>query len=68
MFKLAKKAKKDPSVPLPYPFTYISHTDRLLSIKGRGKSVAEIMDLDVLEEALAVRAAIMIRDTVDAMA
>jgi hypothetical protein len=38
VFKLYKKAKMDKQ-PLPFPFTYISHIDELLSIKGRAKSL-----------------------------
>lgn len=68
VFKLLKKAKTDPSLTLPFPFQYISNIDKLLTIKGRGKSVSDVMDLHVLEEALAVRAAILVRDTASAIA
>lgn len=35
----------------------------MLAKKGMGKTMEELLDLDVLEEAMAVRAAIQIRDT-----
>lgn len=68
VFKLYKKAKKNPDDLLPYPFTYISKIDQLLAKKGKGTSAKEMQDLDVLEEALAVRAAVQIRDTAAAIA
>jgi hypothetical protein len=37
-------------------------------MKGKGKTVEEMLDLDVLENALAVRAAIQVRDTAEAIA
>lgn len=67
VFKLVKQAKKDPSKTLPFPFSYISEIDKLLSISGKGKSVDEVMDLDVLSGALAVRAAYLIKNTVQAV-
>jgi acyl-CoA oxidase len=68
VFKLYKKAKVDPAQQLPFPFTYISNIDKLLAIKGRGKTVEEMLDLEVLHQALAVRAAVQVRDTVEAIA
>lgn len=37
-------------------------------MKGKGKTLQEMLDLDVLENAMAVRAAIQVRDTADAIA
>jgi hypothetical protein len=39
-----------------------------LAIKGKGKSTKELLDLSLLEEALAVRAAVLVRDTATAIA
>ena len=39
----------------------------MLEIKGKGKSIKELLDLSLLEEALAVRAAILVRDTATAI-
>ena len=56
----------DPSKSLSFPFQYISNIDKLLAIKG--KSTKELLDLSLLEEALAVRAAVLVRDTATAIA
>jgi hypothetical protein len=58
----------DPSKSLSFPFQYISNIDKLLTIKGKGKSTKELLDLSLLEEALAVRAAVLVRDTATAIA
>lgn len=47
VFKLVKKAGKDQK--LPYPFEYIGNGPKLLSIKGKGKTVEEFMDITTLE-------------------
>jgi hypothetical protein len=39
-----------------------------LEIKGKGKNIKELLNLSLLEEALAVRAAILVRDTATAIA
>jgi len=54
VFKLIKKASKGQA--LPYPFEYISQAEELKAIKGKGQSVEEMMDIEVIENALAVRA------------
>merc|ERR1711957_454409 len=54
VFKLVKKASKGQA--LPYPFEYISKAEELKAIKGKGQSVEEMMDIEVIENALAVRA------------
>lgn len=59
VLKLAKKAAKGQQ--LPYPFEYISNSDKLLSTKGKGTTVEEFLDLNVIEQALAVRSAFQIR-------
>ncbi len=43
---------------LPFPFTYLSKMDELLQLKDQGKSVEQMHSFDLLEQALAVRAAI----------
>jgi acyl-CoA oxidase len=54
VFKLIKKAGKGQA--LPYPFQYISRAKELKAIQGKGKSVEEMLDISVIENALAVRA------------
>jgi len=48
---MAKKEKE-----LPFPFSYISKMEKMLSLKGRGSTVAEFLDLKTIEEAMAIRA------------
>jgi len=52
---------KNPKKVVPFPFTYISKIEDLLSMKDRVKSVDDLLNLDVLEQALAVRSAIQIK-------
>jgi len=66
VFKLVKAAQK--GAPLPYPFSYIGKAKQLSAIQGKGKSVEEAMDIDVIEQALAMRALSQIEATVKAMA
>jgi len=62
IFKLVKKAEKGQS--LPFPFEYLSKIKNLLSSTGNGSSVIEFLDVKVLNDALAVRAAYLISDAV----
>jgi len=66
VFKLVKAAQGNKT--LPYPFSYIGYSKQLLSIKDQGKSVQEMMDVNVIERALAVRALCQIEETVKAIA
>jgi len=43
--------------------TYISQIDTLLSLKNAVTSVKDLLDLSVLEKALAIRAAILIKES-----
>jgi hypothetical protein len=52
---------------LPYPFEYISQGKELLATKGKGISVDEVTNVHVLEQALAVRAYILIMETAQAI-
>lgn len=63
LLKLVKAVQKSPEKVLPFPFTYISKVDELLKIKDRVKSVNDLLDVKVLEQALAVRSAVLMRDT-----
>jgi hypothetical protein len=67
VFKLYKDAKKH-NKTLPEPFTYISNIEKLLAIKGRGKSTEELLDLNVLKEALAVRAGVLLKEVFELIA
>lgn len=53
VFKLSKKARKEKK--LPYPFDYISKTEFLFGVKGKGTTVEEMLDEKIIEEAMAVR-------------
>ena len=55
VFKLVKRAQKN--TKLPFPFEYISEMPTLFATKNRGATVEECLDLNVLRNALAVRAA-----------
>lgn len=66
VFKLVKAAQK--GGPLPYPFSYIGKSKELAAVKGKGKSVQEMMDVNVVEQALAARALSQIETTVKAIA
>jgi hypothetical protein len=48
---------------LPFPFEYIAEIDSLLEIRGVGKTSKEFLDIKVLKQAMAVRAASQIRET-----
>lgn len=61
MFKLVKSAQK--GKPLPYPFEYIGKMKEHYAIKGKGKSVEEMLDIQTIEQALAVRALVQIENT-----
>lgn len=60
VFKLVKRAQKNNKIP--FPFEYISEMPALLATKNRGATVDECLDLNVLRNALAVRAAKQIVD------
>lgn len=62
--KLIKKAAN--KTVLPYPFEYINHMDETLSIQGKGTTVEECLDMDVLSRALQAQAAQLIKETVKA--
>jgi len=49
VLKLFGQCVKNPEKKIPYPLQYISNIDKLLSIKGRVKTVEDLYDLDVLE-------------------
>jgi acyl-CoA oxidase len=66
VFKLVKMASKGKK--LPFPFQYISNAQALKAMKGKGKSIEEMMDMDILENALAVRALTQIENTATAFA
>lgn len=63
LFQQGQAGKK-----LPFPYEYVSHINQLLSLKDRVVSVADLLDIKVLEEALAVRSAIQVRDTAHTIA
>lgn len=65
VFKLIKKAQKEGK--LPFPFEYIPQVPELLKIKGKGERVEEMFDLQMLKQALAVRAAKLIADIMNMM-
>jgi hypothetical protein len=59
--KLFKKAQKGEN--LTYPFGYIKKIPELLLINDKGSTVEEMLDLNVLDQALAIRAGKLIQDT-----
>ena len=61
VFKLINKAQKVGK--LPFPFEYIPQIPELLKVKGKGQNLKEMFDLEMLRQALAVRAAKLIADT-----
>lgn len=65
VFKLVKKAQD--GKPVPYPFEYFSKVKELMSIKGKGKKAEEFLNVDFLEQALAVRALVHVTKTVAAI-
>lgn len=65
VFKLYAKAIKGET--LGYPFEYLNKRDSLLAIQGKGKSIEEVLDLEVLEGALAVRALVQVIETFKAI-
>jgi hypothetical protein len=52
---------------LPFPFEYINRLQELSLIKNKGLSVEECLNLDILLDACAARAALLIKETVEAM-
>ena len=62
VFKLVKKVNKDKQIP--FPFEYIANMENYLSIKGKGTTVDELLDLNILDQAMAVRSLHQIRETV----
>lgn len=58
--KLVSRVAK--GVTLPEPFTYLNNMQNLLKLKNRVSSAADLLDLDLLEEALSVRACALITD------
>lgn len=66
ILKLVQRASKGQT--LPYPFEYISKIKHLLSLKDKGTSVEQLLDLSLLGEALAVRASFLISDTLTQIA
>ena len=67
VFKLYKNFKKD-GKPLPELFSYISNIDKLLQIKGRGSKIEELLDLNFLKEAMAVRAGSLLKEVYELIA
>ena len=65
VFKLVKKVQKGQQSP--FPFGYLSRVKELTAIKGRGKSVEELMDINLLMSAVAIRALVLIGETVKAI-
>lgn len=65
VFKMIKKVKKGQQ--LEFPFTYISDAKDLISIKGKGKSIDELLDIDLLCKAVAVRALVLVFETEEAI-
>lgn len=61
LFKLVKRAQKNQKIP--FPFSYINEIPQLLNLKARANSVDDFLDLDKLQEQLAVRAAYLISKT-----
>jgi len=57
---LVEKAKKGKAVP--EPFGYINNYAELIQLKARITTVEDLLNLDLLEEAMQVRAALYIRD------
>jgi len=51
---------------LPYPFEYINDFEKTLSIRDRGTTVEELLDLDTLSLALQARAASVVTKTIEA--
>lgn len=47
VFKLSKMASKNKK--LPYPFAYINDAENLLSLRQRGVTVDEVLDVSFLE-------------------
>jgi len=47
VFKLVKKVNKDKQIP--FPFEYIANMENYLSIKGKGTTVDELLDLNILD-------------------
>ena len=62
VFKLVKKLKKDQHIH--FPFEYLANMDTFLSIKGIGTTVDELLNLTILDQAMAVRSLYQIRETV----
>jgi acyl-CoA oxidase len=50
LLKMVKRASAGEK--LPFPFEYISHAEYTLNIKGKGITLSECMDIDVLDQAL----------------
>lgn len=66
VFKLVKMTSKGKKIP--FPFGYIGESSKLKALKGKGKSVEEMMDFDTIEAALAMRALYQIEATATALA
>jgi len=49
VLKLHAASLQDPKKVHPFPFTYVSDLEKLLSIKGRVKTLDHILDLQVIE-------------------
>jgi hypothetical protein len=47
---------------IPHPFSYINRLEELSTLKGKGTSVEDFFNLDLILDALGVKAAILIRE------
>ena len=66
IFKLINNVKKGKTIP--HPFSFINRLEELSTLKGKGSSVEDFFNLDLILDALGVKAAILIRECSQNMA
>ena len=58
--------KKSANTTLPFPFEYLNQMPTTLKIQGKGKTVEDCLDIDVLSRALQAQTSQLIKETVKA--
>ncbi len=61
-----KMIKKAANTTLPFPFEYLNQMPTTLKIQGKGKTVEDCLDIDVLSLALQAQTSQLIKETVKA--
>jgi hypothetical protein len=66
IWKLLRWANKGKQ--LHYPFAYINRLKELEGIKGKGATIDELLNIDILFDAMAARAGLLIKECGESIA